>query len=453
MKATSQPTHRRFRYRDSVALRRDIARLELRIPWDDDTGVLLAPITVGSRVLPNRLAVHPMEAFDADAGGAPGEMALRRYRRYAWGGAGLIWFEATAVVAAGRSNPRQFYLHEGSVAEFEKLVAAVRQAASESWGMRHNPLLILQLTHSGRWSRPDGTPRPVIVHHSPSLDRLIGIDEHHQPITDDELQVLQDRFIRAARHAAAAGFDGVDIKACHGYLCSESLAAFTRGGRYGGSFENRSRLLLETLQRVRAEVPGLMVTSRFSAYDGLRYPYGFGVDRDDPDRPDLAEPAALLAQIRGAGCAIANVSMGIPYHRPYLGRPSDRAVPGDPQSPEHPLVGVARLLEATATLQQAWPDFPLVGTGYSWLRHWFPHVGAAAVRTGGVAVVGVGRMAFAYPDFARDLMEHGALDPHKTCVACSGCTQLMRAGDSTGCVIRDTDVYLLPGTNRRRRRA
>ena len=451
MKATSQPPHRRFRYRDSAALRREIAGLELPIPWDDDTGSLLTPLAVGTRTLPNRLAVHPMEAFDADPDGAPSEMALRRYRRYASGGAGLIWFEATAVVAEGRSNPRQLYLHDGSVAAFERLVAAARSAASSSWGTRHDPLLILQLTHSGRWSRPDGTSRPVIVHHSPTLDPLIGIGDQHRPITDDELDILQDGFVRAAQLAATAGFDGVDIKACHGYLCSELLAAFTRRGRYGGSFENRSRFLLDTMRRISAQVPGLMVTSRFNAYDGLQYPYGFGADRDDPDTPDLTEPAALFREIKTAGAPIANVSMGVPYHRAYLGRPFDRAVPGEAKSPEHPLLGVARLLDAAATLQKARPDCPLVGTGYSWLRHWFPHVGAAAVRTGRVAVVGVGRMAFAYPDFVRDLMQHGTLDPHKTCIACSGCTQLMRAGDSTGCVMRDTEFYRLPDTRRKRR--
>jgi 2,4-dienoyl-CoA reductase (NADPH2) len=453
MQAKSQPPHRRFRYCDSTALRQEIAELELPVPWDEDTGILLTPIPVGSTELPNRLAVHPMEGFDAGFDGIPGNTAFRRYRRYGSGGAGLIWFEATAVVAEGRSNPRQFYLHEGSVAAFERLARATRRAANESWGQRHNPLLVLQLTHSGRWSRPDGTPRQVIAHHSPDLDPLSGIDGHHRPITDCELESLRERFVRAARLAAAAGFDGVDIKACHGYLCSELLASFTRTGRYGGSFENRSRFLLETLQHVRAEVPDLIPTSRVSAYDGLRYPWGFGVSHDDTSKPDLTEPSALLGEIRAAGSPIANISIGVPYHSPYLGRPFDRAVPGDARAPEHPLVGVARLLEITRTLQRRQPDFPLVGTGYSWLRHWFPHVGAAVVRNGGAAVVGVGRMAFAYPDFVRDLTERGRLDSHKTCIACSGCTELMRGGDSTGCVMRDTEFYRLPGAKRKRRGA
>jgi 2,4-dienoyl-CoA reductase-like NADH-dependent reductase (Old Yellow Enzyme family) len=119
-------------------------------------------------------------------------------------------------------------------------------------------------------------------------------------------------------------------------------------------------------------------------------------------------------------------------------------VPGSPSAPEHPLVGIARHLNLTSELQKALPDLPLVGTGYSWLRHFFPYVGAGAVREGSVSIVGLGRMAFAYPDFARDLMERGTLDPRKSCVGCSGCSELMRDGEQSGCVVRDGDLYHLP---------
>ena len=446
----SSPPHQRFRYRDSAALRRDISKFDLPIPWDDDTSILLDAVSVGGRQLPNRLAVHPMEGFDGEPDGAPGELALRRYQRYARGGAGLIWCEATAVIGDGRSNRQQLYLHEDNIGTFERLVTRTRNAARDSWGVGHAPMLVLQLTHSGRWSRPDGTRRPLIAQHSPTLDELVGIGEDYPLITDAALDRLQDAFVRAAELAARAGFDGVDIKACHGYLCSELMAAHTRQGRYGGSLDNRVRFLLETVRRVQETTPGIFVTSRVNAYDGLPFPYGFGVDRNDPDEVDLTEPLALLGELRSAGCPIVNLSMGVPYHQPHLGRPFDRGVPGSDHPPEHPLVGVARFLKLTGTLQRALPDLPLVGTGYSWLRHFFPHVAAAVVRQGGVSVVGVGRMAFAYPDFVRDLTEHGMLDPHKTCIGCSGCTELMRAGGPTGCVLRDTDVYELPRKNRSR---
>jgi 2,4-dienoyl-CoA reductase (NADPH2) len=440
----SPHTHRRFLYRDSETLKEDIRALALPIPWDEDIGPLLEPVRVGPYTLPNRLAVHPMEGFDGDDEGRPGEPAIRRYGRYATGGAGLIWFEATAVVKEGRSNPHQLCLQRGSAEAFRRLVAETRRAATASLGPDHRPLLILQLTHSGRWSRPGEVRRPVIAHHLDWLDRMVGIDEGHPVISDGELDRLQEIFLRAARLAADAGFDGVDVKACHGYLVSELLASFTREGRYGGTLENRARFLLETVRRIRAELPGLLVTSRMNVFDGVPHPHGFGVSPDDPIEPELEEPLRLLERLIREGSPLAGITLGVPYLSPHLGRPYNRAVPGSPSAPEHPLVGIARFQEVTGRLQRSLSDFPLVGTGYSWLRHFFPHVGAGAIRAGAVSIVGVGRMAFAYPDFARDLMEKGSLDPRKSCVGCSGCSELMKLGWSTGCVVRDGDLYHLP---------
>jgi len=262
VRTVERDSHRRFLYRSSDELRRDIEALGLAIPWDDDPSPLLAPVRIGDRALPNCLAVHPMEGFDAELDGAPSELAFRRYRRFAAGGSGLIWFEATAVVEGSRSNPHQLYLHEGTVSRFAELVAGTRRAAAKAMGQSHDPLLVLQLTHSGRWSRPDGIRRPLIAHHNAMLDGMVEIDDDYPLVTDEELDELQDIFVDAARLALEAGFDGVDVKACHGYLGSELLGAFTREGRYGGSLENRTRLLLETVDRIRAEVPGILVTSR-----------------------------------------------------------------------------------------------------------------------------------------------------------------------------------------------
>lgn len=449
MSSDASDRDNRFRYRDAASLRAKATELDLELPWSDDVTTLLEPTRVGGHVLVNRLVVHPMEACDAAAGGGPSEKTLRRYARYATGGAGLIWFEATAVVAEGRANPRQLHLHEGNAAEFARLVEATRKAAREAYGDDHHPVLVLQLTHSGRWSKPSGEPEPTVAHHNPDLDALVGIGVDHPVIADDDLELLQDSFVAAAQLAASSGFDGVDIKSCHGYLGSELLASHTRNGRYGGELANRSRFLLDTVRRIQEEVPSVFVTSRLNVYDGLPYPYGFGADRDDATRPDLTEPLELLRKLHASGCPLANISIGIPYWRPHLGRPFDRAVPGSPASPEHPLIGVVRLLQLVGELQTALPELPLVGTGYSWLRHHFPNVGAGVVASGRAALIGVGRMAFAYPEFARDLLEHGGLEFLKSCCACSGCTQLMRSGSEAGCVVRDREVYRLPRKRRK----
>ena len=429
-----------FPYRSGEELLAEAERLGLDLPYRESVDTLLEPIPIGERELPNRLAIHPMEGFDADADGAPGELAFRRYRRFASGGSGLIWFEAASVAPEGRSNPRQLYLHEGTLDRFRRLVDETRSGAAAALGPSHRPLLVLQLTHSGRYSRPDGVPRPLVAVANPEIDHRF---ESVTVVDDDYLRSLQDRFVEAARMAQQAGFDAVDIKACHGYLVHELLGAFTREESiYGGEdLAARSRFLAELAERIGSECPGLLLTVRLNIYDGVARPYGFGVPGDGSSEPDLTEPLLLINRLIESDCVLLNATAGVPSHNPWTGRPFNRPVAGDREPPEHPLTSVLRLIRLTAAVQNEVPALPVVGTGYSWLRQFYPHVAAAVIAAGDVSIVGVGRSAFAYPEAPRDLMESGRLDPARVCVACSGCSELIRNGRPGGCIVRDREIY------------
>ncbi len=432
--------HAAFHIDDIDGLRAELERLRLELPIADDLSALAEPLALpGGRQTPNRFAVHPMEGFDSTPDGAPGDLSFRRYRRYAEGGSGLIWFEATAVLPEARSNPGQLWIHHGSVGVFARLVERTRQAARRIHG--HDVVLILQLTHSGRYSKPTGVPKPIIAHHSAVLDPKHGLPADYPLITDDALDRLQETFLEAARLAAQAGFDGVDVKACHRYLVSELLASHTRDGRYGGSFENRTRFLREVLARVRRELPDLLATTRMNAFDGIEHPYGWGVDAADPALPDLTEPIRLVRGLRDEGLPLLNVTIGNPYSNAHLGRPFNSSVVGVAPPEEHPLEGVARILGVVRAMQESVPDVPVISTGYAWLRHLMPQVAAGMLAVGGAALVGQGRGAFAYPDSPMDILREGRMDPGKCCVACSACTQIMRDGGRTGCVVRDAEVY------------
>jgi len=433
------PQHQRFHYQNIEQLQEDLARLELNLPVETDVSALADPVRIGGRRTPNRFVVHPMEGFDAAADGSPQELTFRRYRRYAEGGAGLIWFEATAVLNEARSNPGQLFLDQGNVEAFRRLAEETRRAALTEHGWE--PILVIQLTHSGRYSKPCGIPVPIIAHHSAILDPLHKLPADYPLVTDDYLDRLQDVFVAAARLAAQAGFDGVDIKSCHRYLLSELLASFTREGRYGGSFENRTRMLRETLARVAYEVPEVFVTTRLNVYDGIGYPYGFGVDRNDCSVPDLSEPLTLVGKVRAIGAPVLNLTLGNPYYNPHLNRPFDFPIKGAAVPDEHPLAGVARFFAIARPVQQAFPDLPVIATGYSWLRHLMPYVAAGVVKAGGATLIGQGRGSFAYPDSVREILVTGRMDPAKCCVTCSACTQIMRDGAMTGCVVRDSEVY------------
>jgi 2,4-dienoyl-CoA reductase (NADPH2) len=434
--------HETFIFQTSEQLLKKARDLGIELPYQDDWGPLFEGISLGSRRIVNRLAVHPMEGFDGNADGSPGELAFRRYLRFARGGSGLVWFEATSVSREGRSNPRQLWIHANNLDGFKKLVEETKQTALQEFGPGHEIYCILQLTHSGRYSRPEGKPEPQVALYNPFLDE----DEEGLHIfSDEELDNLQKSYVEAARWAQQAGFDAVDIKACHGYLVNELLAAYRRkASRYGESFDNRTRFLTEVIRKIKQEVPAIDLAVRLNAYDGLPYPFGFGVSREETEeteKVDLTEPVELISSLVGIGCRLFNITAGIPYFQPHVGRPFDRPVKGASIPPEHPLKGVSRLLSLTAELQKKFPSVPMVGTGYSWLRQFFPHVGAAVLKKKDASFIGLGRMLFAYPDAPRELMEEGALDPKKVCTACSRCSEMMRWGGATGCVVRDKETY------------
>lgn len=444
-------------YRNELSTIEDLrqlgGQLGVSIEATEEVSVLAEPVEAGGLLIPNSLAIHPMEGCDGDRDGRAGELTLRRYERFARGGAGLIWVEATAVVGEGRANPRQLWLNEKSKDSFAGLVCLIRRAAAESMGALFRPVVVIQLTHSGRYSRPDGKPHPLICQHDPYRDVMIPqaspdstlpkkIAEVWPVVSDGYLNTLQDDYVKAARLAFEVGFDAVDIKACHGYLVSELLCCHGREGKYGGSFENRTRFLLDVTDRILAELgEDKSVVTRLGVYDAVPYPYGWGVDRDDWRKPDLAEPKRLIGLLVERGVRLINVTAANPYYNPHIGRPFNKPVPGCYEEPEHPLAGVARLIGLAGEIQRQFPKIAVVGTGYSWLQRLMANVAAGCKANGPASVAGVGRMAFAYPDFAKDILTTGRLDPDKVCISCSGCSEIMRNGGMTGCVVRDREVY------------
>lgn len=403
-----------------------------RLPFSEDTGILRAPLAIGNKTAPNRLACQAMEGCDGKVGGSPDELTIRRYRRLAEGGAGIIWFEATACREDGRANPRQLWLHEGNKDDFKRIVEDIRETAIKTNG--YAPLIFMQNTHSGRYSKPNGTPAPLIAYNNPIFEKDTPIDKS-RIVSDDTIDRIGEQLVLSSRLAEEVGFDGVDIKCCHRYLNSELLSAYEREGKYGGSFENRTRLLRESIAG-SMEICGkdFIVSSRLNVYDGFPYPYGFGVNPEDGLTFDPTEPSLLLKELDKLGVKLLNITMGNPYVNPHVNRPF---VKGGYEPPEHPLAGVARMLHGTAELKKSVPDMKIICSGLSYLGLAAPHVTAAFIENGGFDFAGFGRTIFAYPDFAADILRDGTLKKEKLCLCCSKCTELMRSGSTPGCVIRD----------------
>ena len=181
------------------------------------------------------------------------------------------------------------------------------------------------------------------------------------------------------------------------------------------------------------------MSSRLNVYDGFAYPYGFGVKSDGSLEFDPTEPDQLIKALYGYGVRLLNITMGNPYFNPHVNRPY---AAGGYEPPEHPLQGVARMLSGTAQLKKQNPEMAVICSAVSYLGVAAPHVLSAYMQEGGIDFGGFGRTIFAYPDFAKDILQNGSMDKNKICICCSKCTQIMRQpGGTPGCVIRDRAVY------------
>ncbi len=418
------------------------------------------PLRHGDRTIGNRFAILPMEGWDGQADGMPSDLTRRRWQRFGRSGAKLIWGgEAAAVRSDGRANPNQLVLNEANlpgIAELRELLVREHAATRD----RVDDLYIgLQLTHSGRFARPNDKRRlePLTAYRHPLLERRYALPPGHAPLTDTQVSDLVGDFVAAAVRAREAGFDFVDIKHCHGYLGHEFLSAVDRPGSYGGSFANRTRFLREIVDGIRRDAPGLDIGVRLSLFDQLPfepgpdrvgrpmawdgpYLFGFGADPADPSRIAWDEPLAFLRLCRDLGIRLLCLTAGSPYYNPHIQRPamvppSDGYLP-----PEDPLVGVARQAAAVARAKAEFPDLILVGSAYTYLQEWLPAVGQAQVREGRVDIVGLGRMVLSYPEMPADVLAGRPLQRRQVCRTFSECTSGPRNGLVSGCFPLD-DFY------------
>lgn len=431
-------THERFHYKTLEDVKAKAAELGLTLPFAEDTHALATPLTVRNIPFPNRMGIAPMEGADSLPDGSSSDYTTRRYVKEAVGGAAIIWFEAISIVEEGRSSQTQLLLTKDNLAAYQKLTVAVKEAGMKANG--YAPYLILQANHSGRYSNPDNKPAPMIAYRHPELEQY-RIADDSCIVSDDYLKGLEEKFGEAAALAKQAGFDAVDIKSCHGYLLAELSSAYTRPGPYGGSYENRTRLLKNAILAAKPyEDDSFMVTARLGIYDGYAYPYGFGVSEGSGLTPDLTEPIRLVAELhRDYGLDLIGLTMGNPYATTHVTRPFDA---GKYPPDEHPFEGLARMIHGIGAVKKAVPGIAVLGSAPTYLRQFADLYAAGAVEQGLCDGMLFGRMAFADPDFANEILHTGRIDPGRVCLTCGKCGDLIRAHKPTGCVIRDSKTFM-----------
>ena len=440
------------RLTDLDSFRAHVDGLGVAIPAADvvaPDGAHAQPMTVtdgslGDVVIANRWTVLPMEGWDGEADGSPSDLVRRRWDRFATSGAGLVWGEATAVRPDGKANPNQLVL-DGSTVD---AMAALRSRLAS------DQVTVLQLTHSGRYSRPSAAgPAPRTAYEHRLLDARVGSGAD-EVFSDAELEELADQFVDRARLAHRAGFEFVDVKACHGYLGHELLSGVTRPGPYGGDLDGRSRFMRSVIERIRSQIPGLGVAVRLSIFDLVPHVPGDGgvgvPETDDPPFAfggdgtglgyDLTETHELLRMLTGLGVGLVSVTATSPYYAPHGQRPAYFPPSDGYQPPEDPLVGVARIQAATRELRTEHPSIRFVSGGMSYLQDWLPNVGEAMVAGGWCDSIGLGRMILSYPRLPADVVAGRALERRLICRTFSDCTTAPRGGLVSGCYPLD-DFY------------
>jgi len=448
-----------------AGFRANLDALGIDMPCDDivasgPTSPLAQGFEIDGLSVGNRFAIHPMEGWDCGEDGMPSDNTRRRWRHFGLSGAKFIWGgEAVAVRPDGRANPNQLMLSdatEKSIGELrESVVASHREAMGDDKGL----VIGLQLTHSGRFAKPNDKKRmePKILYRHPVLDAKFHLKEDVHVFTDGGIRALIDDYIVAAKRAKKLGYDFVDLKHCHGYLGHEFLSAKTRPGDFGGSLENRTRFLREVVQGIQAEAPGLKIGMRMSAADfvafkpdpeqsgpeslgpgvpdsfTLPYRWGFGLQEADPLSIDLSETKAVIAIARDLGVKMFNISLGSPYYNPHLTRPALYPPSDGYQPPEDPLYGVMRHLAVTRELKLAFPELMFMGSGYTYLQEFLPNVAQAVVREGWVDLVGLGRLVLSYPELPADVLSGKGVQRKRLCRTFSDCTTAPRNGLVSGC--------------------
>jgi NADPH2 dehydrogenase len=479
------------------AFRNHVASLSIALPCDDQilrgsSSPLAKPVShivLNGKTIGNRYAVQPMEGWDGTTTGGVTDDVRRRWRRFGQSGAKLIFGgEAMAVRPDGRANPNQLVIcqeNERGLAELREILTSAHQ---ERFGDTDDLIIGFQLTHSGRFCRPVDKKRmePKVAYRHPILDPKFGVTSDSQVFTDPEIEELIECYVRAARIARDVGADFVDIKHCHGYLLHEFLSAHSREGKYGGSFENRTRILREIVQGIRSSGNSIELAVRLSAFDFvpfkpdpalsepgkpgpgipeefssfLPYRYAFGVNHQNPVEYDLGETFLFAELCVQLGVKILNLSAGSPYYNPHIQRPAAYPPSDGYQPPEDPLVGVARQINAVREVREhldrkrnlsqpastlsplpaeegnaGSPRSPLVlvGTAYSYLQEYLPHVAQRVLREGWTDMVGIGRSVLSYPEMLADAIEKGTLDRKLICRTFSDCTTAPRNGLISGC--------------------
>ena len=375
---------------------------------------IFEPIKIKNKLIPNRLFAQAMEGNDSENGGHPSARTLNRYANFAQGKWGVVIVEATSIIETSLARVNGMIINKKNLDSFKRLTKIFRQNNGES-------LLLLQITHSGQQSGPFS-----------DITTLTPCgDSKQRHISGDEVAQIRDRFIEGAFLAEQAGFDGVDLKMCHGYFGAEMLRpSNTRDDQWGGSFENRTRFLSEIVGGIKSGLAnsGFILGSRISIYEGIRG--GCGTAGADEIIEDLSQMHDVIRLMDRLGMDYINVSAGVPAITGTITRPTETS--------KYLFLHHLRYAKGVKDLvKKENLNLKVIGSAYSTYRAQAMDMAEDMLRADNVDLCGFGRQIFADPLTPKKL---AAGEKINWCILCSGCTKLMLAQLNDGCIVYD-DYY------------
>ncbi len=374
-----------------------------------DLDTLFSPAAIGRREAPNRLVAQAMEINSGEAGGAVGGNIINRYDDLARGNWGIVFVEAISVTPESLARRNGLVLSAENLDGFKKLVESFKKINSKS-------LIMLQITHSGRNSGEFS--RRV---------KAIEDDTEADLLSDDEIDEITENFLNSVRLAKESGADGIDIKACHGYLGGELLRpANLRHGRYGRTAENRARMLTSIMSAARKEAPELVRGTRISLYEGIRG--GCGTSGPDEIIEDLHDIMNILKLIVEAGAQYLNISAGIPVLTPQLTRPEKNSS-----------LNLLQHFRYCRTVKEIFPDIPVIGSAYSAGGGKGAFYANENIEKGYVDFAGFGRQNLSDPMYPEHLKKNP--ESVRECVLCGGCSHLLKKQERVYCKYYDEKSF------------
>jgi 2,4-dienoyl-CoA reductase-like NADH-dependent reductase (Old Yellow Enzyme family) len=377
-------------------------------------GKIFEPLKIKNKTIPNRLFAQAMEGNDGENGGLPSERTMNRYIELARGQWGAALVEATSVIETSLARIKGMIINKKNLDGMKRLAGAFRKHNKEG-------LVLLQITHSGE----QGGSFSDITTLTPSNK------SGPRYIPTDEVERIRDLFIEGALLAEEAGFDGIDLKMCHGYLGAEMLRpSNTRDDKWGGSFENRTRFIKEIVKGAKSgfKSADFIIGSRLSLYEGIRG--GCGTSGPDEIVEDITQMLDVIRIMDELHMDYVNVSAGIPALTGTITRPTE---PSKYLALHH--LRYAKTVKELVKKENR--NIKIIGSAYSTHKADSIALAEEMLSRDYVDLCGFGRQIFADPLTPKKLK---AGEEVNWCVLCSGCAKLMTAQLNDGCIMYN-DYY------------